>query len=226
MYLLSSSCTGSYLTLTTAPFGKYSRSREIIQDDTPISSTPTFPAKMHAILSDKEISSVIEWCPHGRAWRILKPRIFEIHVLPKYFDHSKLSSFVRQANGWGFRRLTQGYDRNAYYHEWFLRGKPELVKQMKRPKVGEKKSADPEYEPDLHAIDMEHPLDGNAFSSEQDSMNYQPTQVMSNSTPGSISFPQALPQEMQHMIADNTQFAAGFLAAQARGMSMNGHLYR
>ncbi len=76
---------------------------------------------MHAILTNPKLRDVIAWAPNGRSWRILKPRDFEVHVLPKYFEHSKFSSFVRQANGWGFRRLSQGRDRNAYYHEYFLR---------------------------------------------------------------------------------------------------------
>jgi hypothetical protein len=107
---------------------------------------------MHAILSNKELSSIIEWLPHGRAWRILNPRIFELHILPKYFNHNKLSSFVRQTNGWGFRRLTQGYDRNAYYHEYFLRDLPHLSKKMARPKVAEKRFVEPDLEPDFYAM--------------------------------------------------------------------------
>jgi hypothetical protein len=69
---------------------------------------PNFPAKMHAILSHPELRDIVCWLPHGRSWRVLKPREFEIKVLPKFFEHAKFSSFVRQANGWGFRRLTQG----------------------------------------------------------------------------------------------------------------------
>jgi len=156
--------------LKPAPYFYYNdRSREPDEDPltplTPPGLVPTFPAKMHAILSNKELSDVIEWLPHGRAWRILKPRTFEIHVLPRYFHHNKLSSFVRQTNGWGFRRLTQGYDRNAYYHEYFLKGLPHLSKKMVRPKVAEKKSVEPDHEPDLYAISREFPLP----SSDEDS---------------------------------------------------------
>jgi HSF-type DNA-binding len=61
-------------------------------------------AKMHAILSRTDLKDVVGWLPHGRSWRVLKPREFEIKVLPTYFDHNKFSSFIRQANGWGFRR--------------------------------------------------------------------------------------------------------------------------
>jgi hypothetical protein len=40
---------------------------------------------------------------------------------------------MRQVNGWGFKRITQGPDHNSYYHELFLRGLPRLVRKMKRP---------------------------------------------------------------------------------------------
>jgi hypothetical protein len=68
---------------------------------------PNFPAKMHAILSRPELADIVAWLPHGRSWRVLKPREFEVKVLPTYFEHSKFSSFIRQSNGWGFRRITQ-----------------------------------------------------------------------------------------------------------------------
>ena len=99
---------------------------------TPIGKVPNFPAKLHAILSRKDLDDIICWLPHGRSWRILKPRDFEKHVMPKYFGQSKLSSFQRQANGWGFRRFTNGMSSDSYVHPLFLRGLPYLSKLMKR----------------------------------------------------------------------------------------------
>ena len=96
--------------------------------------------------------------PHGRSWRVLKPREFEVKVIPIYFEHSKFSSFIRQANGWGFRRITQGRDRNSYYHPLFLRGLPHLCKQMKRPGVSEKVAVDVDHEPDFYKISEVSPV--------------------------------------------------------------------
>ena len=125
---------------------------------TPPGRVPNFPAKMHSILSRDDLADIICWMPHGRSWRVLKPREFEVKVIPTYFEHAKFSSFIRQANGWGFRRITQGRDRNSYYHELFLRGLPHLCKKMKRPGVAEKQAADPEHEPDLYKISELHPV--------------------------------------------------------------------
>eukprot|EP00571_Detonula_confervacea_P003355 CAMPEP_0172325650 /NCGR_PEP_ID=MMETSP1058-20130122/54473_1 /TAXON_ID=83371 /ORGANISM="Detonula confervacea, Strain CCMP 353" /LENGTH=526 /DNA_ID=CAMNT_0013042241 /DNA_START=159 /DNA_END=1739 /DNA_ORIENTATION=+ len=149
--------------LKPAPYFYYT-DHSLEQDDDPLTpitaagSVPTFPAKMHAILTNPELADVVGWAPHGRSWRILKPRDFEIRVLPKYFEHSKFSSFVRQANGWGFRRMSQGYDKNAYYQEYFLRAMPWLCKKMRRPKVAEKKAVDPEMEPHFDAISSQIPV--------------------------------------------------------------------
>jgi len=78
---------------------------------------PTFPSKLHAILSNPDFQDVISWLPHGRSWRILQQKAFEERVIPFYFRHGRYSSFARQVNGWGFRRVTHGSDYNSYYHE-------------------------------------------------------------------------------------------------------------
>ena len=56
----------------------------------------SFPIKLHKILSSYESSEFIDWLPHGRAWRVLKPRGFEENVLPNYYRSTKYSSFMRQ----------------------------------------------------------------------------------------------------------------------------------
>ena len=90
--------------------------------------------------------------PHGRSWKVHKPKAFEERVIPQFFVCCKYSSFVRQANGWGFRRMSQGADRNAYYHRYFLRGRSELCRLMKRPGVHQKPPIDPNREPNFYVM--------------------------------------------------------------------------
>ena len=80
-------------------------------------STSSFPSKLHRILSSPVFTSIIVWMPHGRSWRLLKPKIFEEEVIPLFFRHSSLSSFMRQVSGWGFRRVNKGTDTGSFYHE-------------------------------------------------------------------------------------------------------------
>jgi len=100
-----------------------------------------FPMKLYDILSNPDNQHAISWMPHGRSWKVRQKELFMRTICPQYFTQSKFESFIRQANGWGFRRIRkEGPDRNSYYHELFLRGKPELMKDMSRPLPGEKAS--------------------------------------------------------------------------------------
>jgi hypothetical protein len=86
-------------------------------------------------------------------------------VGPKYFVQSKYESFTRQLNGWGFKRLQQpGNDFNAYYHECFLRGMPQLAVLMKRvtPNQG-RLLPHVEGEPNFYEIDKHFKLPSLGF---------------------------------------------------------------
>jgi hypothetical protein len=57
-----------------------------------------FPVKLHYILSHPDYQQYVTWLPHGRAWRILKPKCFEEKVIPKFFRSDKYASFMRQVS--------------------------------------------------------------------------------------------------------------------------------
>lgn len=72
------------------------------------SKEPPFPVKLHKMLGSPEFRDIIAWLPHGRAWRVLQPKALEEKVIPLFFRHTRYSSFTRQVNGWGFRRVSVG----------------------------------------------------------------------------------------------------------------------
>jgi hypothetical protein len=117
-----------------------------------------FPQKMHSVLDEVErdgLSNVIAWQPHGRCFVIHKPKEFTDHVMPHCFRQTKLTSFQRQLNIYGFNRITRGPDAGGYYHELFLRGKEFLCKHMVRTKVKGtrfKGVSSPELEPDFRKM--------------------------------------------------------------------------
>jgi hypothetical protein len=118
--------------------------------------TEPFPEKMHRMLEGTEregLTDVVSFFSHGRAFAIHKPRRFVSEVMLRYFRQTRLTSFQRQLNLYGFRRISQGPDNGGYYHELFLRGRPGLCVNMKRTKVkGEAKyRRDPESERKLHS---------------------------------------------------------------------------
>jgi hypothetical protein len=83
-----------------------------------------FPQKLYRMLEEAEANdqeAVLSFFPHGRAFAVHKPRQFIEEIMPKYFSTTRLSSFQRQLNLYGFRRVTEGRDKGAYFHESFLK---------------------------------------------------------------------------------------------------------
>jgi len=113
-----------------------------------------FPTKLYALLSQPQLSTIISWMPHGRSWKVLKPRVFETSVLPVFFESDNYHSFNRVINAWSFRRKSSGPDRGSYFHELFLRGKPLLQKYMRRlPRTHKKLVMSKIEEPDFFELE-------------------------------------------------------------------------
>jgi len=93
-----------------------------------------FPTKLHSLLEENLFEDIISWQPHGRCFVVHKPDRFVKEVIPKYFKQSKLESFRRQLNAYGFTRLIGpgNLDEGGYYHELFLRGRNDLSKLILR----------------------------------------------------------------------------------------------
>jgi hypothetical protein len=97
--------------------------------------TEPFPEKVHRMLSEAEENGNednVSFFPHGRAFAIHKPEEFVRDIMPNYFRQSRMSSFQRQLNLYGFTRITSGPDEGGYYHELFLQGRPALCVHMHR----------------------------------------------------------------------------------------------
>jgi HSF-type DNA-binding len=80
------------------------------------STAAPFPVKLYEILErvDKEgFGHVVSWQPHGRCFVVHNTELFK-ELLPRYFTLSKIASFQRQLNLYGFMRLTRGNDKGGY----------------------------------------------------------------------------------------------------------------
>lgn len=91
----------------------------------------SFPKKLYELVNSGD-EHVVRWEEHGRSFRIIDAEKFAEEILPLYFRHSKLTSFQRQLNLYGFRRITKGEDQGSYYHPKFQRGKPNSVSEIRR----------------------------------------------------------------------------------------------
>lgn len=109
----------------------------------------SFLAKLFAILSNRHISNIISWCEDGERFHIIQGDRFQNEVIPMYFKHRNLKSFIRQLNLHGFKKLRSktkqsGQVEEVYKHHFFRRDQPELVSFIKRkiskPAEGDEKT--------------------------------------------------------------------------------------
>lgn len=117
----------------------------------------SFPDTLQLLLEqshERGYEHIVSWQSHGRAFRVNDKAQFLALVMPRYFQQTRFTSFQRQLALYGFRRLTKkGNDFGAYYHEFFLRGSPELCSRIERipiKGIGSQKIQSIDTEPDFH----------------------------------------------------------------------------
>ncbi|XP_068017194.1 heat shock factor protein 1 isoform X1 [Melanerpes formicivorus] len=105
------------------------------------SNVPAFLAKLWTLVEDPDTDSLICWSPSGSSFHVFDQGQFAKEVLPKYFKHSNMASFVRQLNMYGFRKVVhieQGAwlkpekDDTEFQHPYFIRGQEHLLESIKR----------------------------------------------------------------------------------------------
>ena len=68
----------------------------------------------------------------GLSFEVRDPKRLELEVLPKYFRHARFQSFVRQLNFYSFKKISKERNSWVYSHEFFQRGRPELLEHLRR----------------------------------------------------------------------------------------------
>ncbi|XP_047160100.1 heat stress transcription factor B-2a-like [Vigna umbellata] len=97
-------------------------------------SIPTpFLTKTFQLVDDQSIDDVISWNEDGSTFIVWNPTVFARDLLPKYFKHNNFSSFVRQLNTYGFRKVVP--DRWEFSNECFRRGEKQLLSEIQRRKI-------------------------------------------------------------------------------------------
>lgn len=95
-------------------------------------STTPFLVKLWQMLADDENHEVIAWDKNGVNFEVKRPDDMAKRLLPKHFRHNNYSSFQRQLNYFGFRKVGKGEHGGLYMHEHFLKHRPEEVLRIKR----------------------------------------------------------------------------------------------
>jgi hypothetical protein len=111
-------------------------------------NTPAFLGKLWKMVNDPSTDHLICWSPSGTSFVIPNQAQFWYELLPLYYKHNNMSSFVRQLNMYGFHKLStvengtmdSDKDEIQFSHPFFLKDQPELLRNIKRKATTSKSS--------------------------------------------------------------------------------------
>ena len=95
-----------------------------------------FLEKLYDILEDTSLESYISWQPDGQSFLIRDVNSVSELVLPHYFKHNNIQSFVRQLNMYSFTKTRHDSNYREFRQPLFRRGRRDLLSAIKRKTQG------------------------------------------------------------------------------------------
>lgn len=105
-----------------------------------LSNVPAFLVKLWKLVEDPSCDHLIKWGNTETSFIIRNQAEFSKELLPLYFKHNNMASFIRQLNMYGFRKVTNitksglhnDNDDIEFHHPCFAKNRKELLSFIKR----------------------------------------------------------------------------------------------
>ncbi|KAL0558041.1 hypothetical protein IC582_006604 [Cucumis melo] len=94
-----------------------------------------FLSKTYQLVDDPSTDHIVSWGEDDTTFVVWRPPEFARDLLPNYFKHNNFSSFVRQLNTYGFRKIVP--DRWEFANEFFRKGEKHLLCEIHRRKTAQ-----------------------------------------------------------------------------------------